>query len=186
MKLRNEHRDEMPKIFISFSAHGMCFKQSDVSLIVPVVKSASNVHEKNRLIKLETLESSNSTHMFSMIEKRDYLYIDDTGDLWFKRSKWDSSGEWEAFSEKLTIKSNGNNSEESTVTITLNFTPFSSVKEFCEQQMCFYDRITFNTYEDFGDNFKVREIGKLAPKFHHRMCKDFQVDYKLLNGKYKF
>lgn len=173
----------MSKIFLYSIAHGMYFKQSDVSLIVPIVKAVANVHERNRLIKLEILEPSNITHMFSLNEKRDYLHIDEaTGELWFKRSKWDVPKTWESFSEKLSIKSSGNNSEETTVTIILNFTPYSSVNEFCEQQMCFYDRITFNTFEDFGDNFKEKEIGMLAPKFHHRFCRNYHVEYRLLNG----
>lgn len=167
----------------------MCFKQSDVSLIVPIVKSAANVHERNRLIKLEILESSNVTHIFSLNDKRDYLHIDEeTGELWFKRPKWDASNAWNVITEKISIKSSVKNSDDvtTTTTITLNFTPFSSVKEFCEQQMCFYDQITFSTYEDFGENFKEKEIGKLAPKFHHRMCRNFHAEYKLLNGKQFF
>jgi hypothetical protein len=153
-----------------------------------MVKIAANVHERNRLIKLEMLEPSNASHTYNLNEKRDYLHIDEeTGELWFKRLLWDESNALDFISEKISIKSSVNNSDETNMTtITLNYTPYSSLKEFCEQQMCFYDRITFNTFEDFGENFKEKEIGKLAPKFHHRMCRNFHVEYKLLNGKVLF
>lgn len=176
--------------FLPSPAHGTYFKQSDVSLIVPIVKGASNIHERNRLIKFEALEISNSTHTFSMIEERDYLHIDgSTGELWFIRSKWDVSNTIKVHSEKIIIELHVNGTEKANTSVTLNFVPYSSVKDFCEHQMCFYDQITFNTFEDFGESFKTKEIGKFAPKFHHRICKEYHVDYKLLNGKiffYKF
>lgn len=162
----------------------MRFKQSEVSLIVPIIEGFPNVHERNRLIKLEILESSNETHVFSMTPKREYLHLNETtGELWFRRSKWDGSSKNEILSERFVIKLLLNSTEEASMPITLNFTPYSGVKSFCEHQMCFYEQITFNTYEDFGDNFKAKEVGKLAPKFHHRICKDYHVEYQLLNGK---
>lgn len=161
------------------TARGMCFKQRDVSLSVPM-RSTHDI----KLIKLEILDPSNATHMFSMIEKRDYLNFDEaTGELWYKPNNLKASNPGDAFTEKIFIKLFENKSEADNVAVTLNFMDFSRINDFCERQMCFYEKITFITLEDFGENFRSKEIGKLAPKFAHRMCRDFHAEYKLLNGK---
>lgn len=173
--------------FSQFSVHGLFFKQTDVNLIIPIVNGAPNIHDKNRLIKFDVSDLSTNTHNFTLIEKKDYLHLNAvSGELWFHRSKWDNEPHpmWKVVSEKYKVKVMCGELEANT-TITLNFTPYSSFKDFCEHQMCFYNAITFNTLEDFHENFKSRELGKFAPKFHQRICKDYKVEYKLINGELK-
>lgn len=166
------------------TARGIFFKQTDINLIVPIVNDAPNIHDKNRLIKFEVLDSSpNSTHYtFSLTQKQDYLHLNAvSGELWFHRAKWNENSQraGKNVSKKIHIKATST----ANTSVTLHFTPYSSLKDFCEQNLCFYDGITFNTFEDFRESFKVRDVGKVAPKFHQRMCKEYKADYKLLDGK---
>lgn len=171
-----------------FSAHGIFFKQSDVNLIVPIVNSLPNVHDKNRLIKFEIVDSSNSSHVFSMMESHEFLEIDAiSGELWFKRSKWNFNPpkSWKIITEFINVKATSSlDMSEAKTLITLQFTPYSNVKDFCEHHVCFYQGIKLNTLENFQENFKSTVVGKVAPRFYHRMCKDYRVEYKLLNGKF--
>lgn len=176
------------KLFSHFTAHGIFFKQTEINLIVPIVNGAPNIHEKNRLIKFEVVDSPvNSSQTFSLKEKQDYLHLNAiSGELWFHRSKWNMIPRetWKIISKEIVIEFKSS-VDESTAKTTLNlhFTPYENFKDFCIHHMCFYDGITFNALEDFNDNFKTRDVGKVAPKFHHRICKDYKVEYKLLNGK---
>ncbi|CAG9798345.1 unnamed protein product [Chironomus riparius] len=67
-------------------------------------------------------------------------------------------------------------------TANINFVPYYYVRDFCESSMCFYDSIDFHAIEDFNENFKMREIGEIVPRFYRRICRKYHVEYKLLNG----
>ena len=174
------------KLFL-FSAHGIFFKQTDIDLIFPIVNSAPHAHERNRLIKFEVEDSLNSSHTFSLTEYQEYLSLNaTTGELWFHRTKWNAKSQQSSniISKKITINVVSSTEDEASTDMTLHFTPYPSFKDFCEQHVCFYEGITFNTLEDFNETFKKRDLGKIAPKFHHHMCKDYKVDYMLLNGRF--
>lgn len=172
-----------------FAAHGIYFKQSDINLRIPIVSGAPKEHERNRLIKFEIADaSSNANYRFSMSEKLEYLHLnEETGELWFRRFKWNVSltpFTWKTISKEIVVKATSSeDEEEANMKISLHFTPYESLKDFCEHQICFYDGITYNTYEDYGENFKSREIGQITPKFYQRICRDYKLEYQLLNGK---
>lgn len=173
------------KLFL-FTARGIFFKQTDIDLIFPIVNSAPHAHERNRLIKFEVVDLFNSSHKFSLTENHDYLHLNaTTGELWFHRSKWNAISEQsrKIITKKFTIRVVSSTGDETSTDMTLHFTQYPSFKEFCENHICFYEGITFNILEDFNDTFKMRDLGKIVPKFHHHMCKDFSVDYKL-NGEF--
>lgn len=137
------------------------------------------------MIKFEVVDSLNSSHKFSLTENQDYLSLNATsGELWFHRTKWNAKSlqSSKQISEKITINVLSSTEDEASTDMTIHFTPYASFKEFCGHHVCFYEGITFNTLEDFNDTFKMRDLGKIVPKFHHHMCKDYKVDYKLLNG----
>lgn len=141
------------------------------------------------MIKFEVVDLFNSSHTFSLTENQVYLHLNSTtGELWFHRSKWNALPRetWKIVSKKITINVISSTEDEASTTITLHFTPYPSFKDFCEKHICFYEGISFNTLEDFNDTFKTRDLGRVVPKFHHHMCKDYKVDYKLIDGELDF
>ena len=148
------------------------------------MESQRQVLDKNPIIKLKVLDmtsTSNTTVAFQLEEKLDFLQLDKfTGQLWFKQSSWKGNSTV-AYSFVVTAQRSDGASARMTVDLTL--APFQNVKEFCTEFLCFYESMTYHAIEDFDENFKPREIGELSPKIFNRICKNFDINYELLNGK---
>lgn len=125
--------------------------------------------------------AADSTVTFRMEENHDYLQLDKvTGQLWFKQDAWKANPK---VSEDVVISAEKSNGAVARMTLELNVLPVDDVTAFCAKFVCFHDSVTYHAIEDFVENFKPHEVGELAPKMFGRLCKSFDVHYKLLNGK---
>ncbi|XP_070499591.1 uncharacterized protein Ret isoform X3 [Chironomus tepperi] len=171
-------------IATSSLAHDTAFQQTDFTLKVPIFGS-KHVYDKQPLIKFEALDGT-STKKFSMDPSVDFLHIDEkTGELWFKEQNFYAKDVASVLNLKIILStSNDDDDEEDLIetTANINFVPYKFARDFCETSMCFYNSIEFHAVEDFNDNFKMREIGEIAPRFHRRICRKYHVEYQLLNG----
>jgi hypothetical protein len=174
-------------ITLSISAYHVLFQQSNLNFTVPVTESIKQVYEKVPLIKLEVLDTFsalfNTSSTFSVEEKSNFVEVSPSGELWFKLINYDKFSKFTSVNDHITIIATKSNDVTARVNANINFMAFDNVAEFCGNFMCFYDSVTFNTLEDFNSSFKQHEVGELAPRFYRRICKKYNVEYKLLNGK---
>lgn len=68
--------------------------------------------------------------------------------------------------------------------LDLNIKQVKDINEFCEKFMCFYESVTYHSFEDYGESFKSHEVGEIYPKMFSKLCRMFDVNYELLNCKY--
>jgi len=175
-------------LFPSFftDAHGITFQQTDITLQVPMFMNTKHAYDKLPLIKFEVLDGT-SSRKFSIATSADFLHIDEkTGELWYNEQKNYAKDVASVENLKIISKASNDDDEEEDMTettATLNFVPYYNVRDFCETSMCFYDSIQFHAVEDFNENFKIREIGEIVPRFYRRICRKYHVEYQLLNGK---
>lgn len=155
-----------------------------MTLTVPFVDSQRQVVDKNPIIRLRVLDmtsNTNSTVTFKLEENQEFLQLDKlTGQLWFKQGSWNKDL---TDVYNLVITAERSDGATARMTLDLHVLPVDDVKQFCEQFLCFYESVTFHTIEDFPENFKPHEIGEISPKIYGRLCKMFDVNYQLLNGK---
>lgn len=125
--------------------------------------------------------TSNTTVTFKLEENQEYFQLDKvTGQLWFKQGSWNKDL---TANYNLVIAAESSDGETARMTLDLHIIPYNNVEHFCEEFLCFYDSITYHVIEDFNDSFKPHEIGEISPKFYTRLCKMFDVNYRLLNGE---
>lgn len=140
--------------------------------------------DKNPIIKLKTLDmtsNTNSTVTFTLEESHEFLQLDTlTGQLWFKTGSWKNNF-YESYN--VVINAEKANKPVARMTLELHVLRVEDVKDFCRKFLCFYESVTYHAIEDFSDNFKPHEIGEISPKLYGRLCKAFEVNYKLLNGE---
>lgn len=126
--------------------------------------------------------SANTTVTFRLEESHEFLVLDKvTGQLWFKQGEWPK--DLRAFYNLVITAERSPDGATARMTLDLNIVPVEDVKEFCEGFLCFYESVTYHAIEDYDENFKPREIGEIAPKLFGRLCKMFDANYELLNGK---
>jgi len=168
----------------------MFFQQANMNITVPLVDNYGAVLDKNPIMKLKVLDmtssssSSNSSNVtFTMEEKVKFLQLDQiTGQLWFSRTRWTGRD----VSTVVISAERADTAEGSVPRVTVNVRVMKaeSAKAFCENSLCFYDAVTYHVIEDYAESaWKAHEIGEMAPKFYGRICKKYQVEYSLLNGK---
>lgn len=125
--------------------------------------------------------TANATVTFRLEENYEFLQLDKlTGQLWFK---WDSWKKQSLNPINLVVSAEKSDGFMARMTLDLHVIVVKDMNEFCENFMCFYESVKFYTIEDYNDNFKPHEIGETSPKFFTRLCKNFDVEYELLNCK---
>lgn len=167
-------------------AHQTTFQQTNYTFQVPIFRNAKHVYDNLPLIKFETVDGA--ARKFSIDKSVDFLHIDEsTGELWLKEKNFYGKNVASVQNLKIISKTSNDDdeNEEDTMetTANINFIPYYYVRDFCEASMCFYDSIEFHAVEDFNENFKMREIGEIVPRFYRRICRKYHVEYQLLNGK---
>lgn len=141
------------------------------------------VLDKSPIMKLKVLNMTspaNSTITFSLEGKQDFLQLDKlTGELWFKQASWkpDSHPFY-----SLIVTAERSDGAAARMSIELTVEPVDNIIGFCSRVLCFYESVTYHAIEDYEGGFKPREIGELSPKIYRRLCKNFEANYKLLNG----
>lgn len=170
--------------FLLVSGYEIFFQQAKVALTVPFHDSQRQILDKNPIIRLKVLDmtsDTNSTLTFKLEEKEEFLQLDKfTGQLWFKQGSWNQGLKAHY---NLVITAEKSDGASARMTLDLTVLPIDDLDSFCKDSMCFFDSITHHTLEDFSDNFKQHEIGEMSPKIYGRLCKMFDVNYELLNGK---
>lgn len=173
--------------FVFISGFELLFQQAKVSLTVPFVDSQRQVVDKNPIIRLRVLNmtpTANSTVTFKLEENQEFLQLDKTtGQLWFKQGSWKNN--LTSFNN-IVITAERSDGATARMTLDLHILPVDDVNDFCQHFLCFYEAVTYHVIEDFSDNFKPHEIGDISPKFYGRLCKAFDINYELLNGKLMF
>lgn len=148
------------------------------------MNAQSQVLDKNPIIKLKVLSMTslaNVTMTFKLEDSHDFLKLDKfTGELWFRQSSFNAN---DVALYNLVITAERSDGTAARMTLDLHFLPTRDVADFCEKYFCFYESVTFHAIEDFPGTFKIREVGEMSPKIYSRLCKTFEADYKLVNGK---
>jgi hypothetical protein len=142
--------------------------------------------ERNPIIKLKVLDTTSSASLnvtFRLEESYDFLQLDDrTGELKFLQEQWVKSSMSEAYN--LVVTAEKVNGVEARMTLDLHVVKVVDANEFCERFMCFYESVTYHTFEDYGESFKAHDVGEIYPKFYGKLCKMFDVHYELLNCEF--
>jgi hypothetical protein len=116
-------------------------------------------------------------------ESYDFLQLDNrTGDLKFLQEQWVKSTASEVYN--LVITAEKVNGVEARMTVDLHVVEVVDINEFCERFMCFYESVTYHTFEDYGESFKAHDVGEIYPKLYGKICKMFDVHYELLNCEF--
>lgn len=155
-----------------------------MTLTIPLIESQRQVFDKNALIKLKVLDvtsTTNSTVTFRLEENHEFLQLDKaTGQLWFKQRAWKN----ESLAQRnVVVTAEKSDGAVARMSLNLKVIPVDDVRSFCENFLCFYESITYHAIEDFNETFKSHEIAELSTKIYGRLCKSFEVNYELLNGK---
>lgn len=169
--------------FNLFPGYEILFQQAKVTLTVPIADAMRYVVDKSPIMKLKVLNMTspaNSTITFSLEGKQDFLQLDQlTGELWFKQASWkpDSHPFY-----SLIVTAERSDGAAARMSIELTVEPVVNLKRFCSKYLCFYESVTYHAIEDYEGDFRPREIGELSPKIYKRLCKNFEANYKLVNG----
>jgi hypothetical protein len=151
-----------------------------------VDQQQNQIYENQPVIKLKILDSNfigNAT--FRLEEKLNFLKLNETsGELWFLQDKF--SGQIGNEFNNIVVTAENNHGNFTRMSLNLKVRNFSKLSDFCMENVCFYESVTFHTLEDFYGQFKPHEIGEISPKIYTKLCKSLTVNYKLLNGKPKF
>lgn len=163
---------------------------------IPIITNSRHVYEKLPIIKFEVLDASTlaTQRVYSIDKSVEFLFINEsTGELWLKEETLNLKDEMSI--KEITIISrhfntgnidDGDDDEsEAKATANIIFVAYSNVRDFCEKSMCFYDAVELQALEDFNGNFKIRDVGEIAPRFYRKICRKYHIEYKLLNGKLK-
>lgn len=167
--------------FFLFSGYEIVFQQAKLTLTLPLVDSQRQYFDKNPIIKLKVLDAittANTSVTFRLEESYDFLQLDKlTGQLWFRQNNWKRDKD----TYNLVITAENSNGITARMTMDLHIKQVEDVNEFCERFMCFYESVTYHSFEDYGESFKSHEIGEIYPKMYAKLCKMFSATYELLN-----
>lgn len=67
------------------------------------------------------------------------------------------------------------------MTLTINPLPLSNVHEFCQEidKICFWDSILYTVVENNANLM----LGAIGPVKYRKICPQYDIKYRLLNGK---
>jgi hypothetical protein len=132
---------------------------------------------------LDTAAASNASRTFSIQRNMNFFRFNETtGELYLKDGDV-LTGRKFRHNDLVVLSSEDEDGDVIETSLRVNFAAYENIKDFCEQSMCFYESVELFVIEDFGDAFKSREIGEVAPRFYRRLCKMYHVEYSLLNGE---
>jgi hypothetical protein len=148
-----------------------------------VDQQQNQIYQNQPLIKLKILDSNSVGNLtFKLEEKLNFLKLNKTtGELWFLLDKF--SGQKGNEFNNIVVTAETIHGNFTRMSINLKVRKFSTINDFCQENVCFYESVIFHTREDFSGNFKPHEVGEISPKLYTKLCKTFEVKYKLLNGK---
>lgn len=156
-----------------------------MKILIPLVNHSKLILDKNPLIKFKLVDLTNTgrNYNYQLENQVDYLKIDAAkGELWFNRVAL-NQGNYSNLKE-IIISANKTSGNEARVTLDLQLQKVESLDEFCRENVCFWESITYHVLESISYVFKPQEVGDFAPKIYKKLCSKYFVNYKLINGPF--